>query len=85
MEHKRVKIVSCENKLSFIRAIYETTGKSLLESKNIADLMVRPKFDSVNQFIGYEYGTLLLNESSVTPTQWEKIVSIVNDLKWEYV
>jgi hypothetical protein len=34
----------------------------------------------------YVYGTLLLNESSITPEQWEKIIQYPElEIKWEYV
>lgn len=80
MENKRVKLTNCEAKLHFVKAIMDVTGKSLLESKNIADSVAKPK--GLN---GYEYGTLLLNESSITHEQWEKIVSLCPDVKFEYV
>lgn len=68
MENKRIKLTNCEGKLQFVKAIKEVTGKSLLECKNIADLIAIP-----NGLSGYKYGTLLLNESSITPEQWEEI------------
>ena len=80
MENKRVKLTKCELKLHFVKTIMDVTGKSLLESKNIADSIVKPK--GLN---GYEYGTLLLNESSITPEQWEKIASLCPDVRYEYV
>ena len=58
----------------------DVTGKSLLESKNIADSIVK-----CNGLHYYEYGTLLLNESSITPEQWEKIANLCQDVKFEYV
>ena len=81
MSNKRVKITACESKLRFVKAIMEATGKSLLESKNIADSVMT----IVPGFLKYRHGTLLLNESSITPEQWEKIAQNVPDLKWEYV
>lgn len=80
MENKRIKLTKCESKLHFVKTIMEVTGKSLLESKNIADLIAKPK-----GLHGYEYGTLLLNESSITPEQWEKIANLCPDVKFEYV
>ena len=79
MENKRVKLTNCNGKLQFVKAIKDVTGKSLLESKNIADSVAKSK-----GLHGYEYGTLLLNESSITPEQWEKIVNLCN-VKFEYV
>lgn len=81
MSNKRVKITTCESKLRFVKAIKEATGKSLYESKNIADSVVT----IVPGFLKYRCGTLLLNESSITPEQWEEIAQNVPDLKWEYV
>lgn len=80
MENKRVKLTKCSNILRFVKTIMDATGKSLLESKNIADSIVKPK-----GLDGYEYGTLLLNESSITPEQWEKIANLCPDVKFEYV
>ena len=80
MENKRVKLTNCNAKLQFVKAIKDVTGKSLLESKNIADSIAKPK-----GLHGYEYGTLLLNESSITPEQWEKIVSLCPDVQFVYV
>lgn len=83
MENKRVRLTKCELRLHFVQTIMMVTGKSLLESKNIADSIVNPK-DHV--FSGdYEYGTLLLNESSITPEQWEKIANLCPDVEFEYV
>lgn len=79
MKNKRVKLTNCNGKLQFVKAIKDVTGKSLLESKNIADSVAKSK-----GLHGYEYGTLLLNESSITPEQWEKIVNLC-DVKFEYV
>lgn len=80
MENKRIKLTNCESKLRFVKAIMDVTGKSLLESKNIADSIAKSK-----GLHGYEYGTLLLNESSITPEQWEKIVNLCPDVKFDYV
>ena len=80
MENKRVKLTNCDSKLRFVKAIVDVTGKSLLESKNIADSVAKPK--GLN---GYEYGTLLLNESSITTEQWEKIANLCPDVRFEYV
>lgn len=79
MEHKRVHVYGCPAILQFVKAIKETTGKSLLESKNIVDL-IRVKDDP-----GKLDGTILLNESSITPKQWEKIAKKTKGLEWEYV
>lgn len=81
MENKRVKITNCKNILRFVKAIMDVTGKSLYDSKNIADSIVRPN----GLRSSYEYGTLLLNESSITPEQWEKIANLCPDVKFEYV
>lgn len=79
--NKRVKIISCPAKLQFVKTIVEVTGKSLLEAKNIADSVI-----NYNRYEEkYDYGTLLLNESSITPEQWEEIAKNTPDLKWEYV
>ena len=67
MAHKRVKIIDCPAKLPFVKAIKEATGKSLLEAKNIADSVINYNWHESK----YDYGTLLLNESSITPEQWE--------------
>lgn len=81
MEHKRIKIISCPAKLQFVKAIKEVTHKSLLEAKNIADSVISYNWHADR----YDYGTLLLNESSITPEQWEEIARNTTDLKWEYV
>lgn len=80
MKNKRVKLTKCEAKLHLVKTIKDVTGKSLLESKNIVDSLVKP-----NGLHDYEYGTLLLNESSITPEQWEKIANLCPDVKFEYV
>ena len=80
--NKCVKILDCPTKLSFVKAIKESTGKSLLEAKNIADSVVN--YDRHTD--KYVCGTLLLNESSITPEQWEQIVKYPGlEIKWEYV
>ncbi len=81
MENKRVKLTNCSNKLRFVKAIMDVTGKSLYDSKNIADSIARPN----GLRNSYEYGILLLNESSITPEQWEKIANLCPDVKFEYV
>lgn len=81
MENKRVKITKCGGKLQFVKAIKEVTGKSLLESKNIADILVIP-----NGVSGYNYGTLLLNRASITPEQWDEIAKQCDvEIEFEYV
>ena len=79
MENKRIRLTNCRSKLLFVKAIMDVTHKSLFESKNIADSIAKTK-----GLHGYEYGTLLLNESSITPEQWEKIISLCN-IEFEYV
>lgn len=79
MEHKRVKITNCPEILLFVKAIKESTGKSLLECRNIVDL-IRVKNDPTKL-----NGTLLLNESSITPQEWQEIAKNVETLEWEYV
>lgn len=81
MAHKRVKLIDCPGKLQFVKAIKETTHKSLLEAKNIADSVINYNWHESK----YDYGMLLLNESSITPEQWEEIAKNTPDLKWEYV
>ena len=81
MENKRVKITKCGGKLQLVKAIKEVTGKSLLESKNIADILVIP-----NGVSGYNYGTLLLNRASITPEQWDEIAKRCDiEIEFEYV
>ena len=80
--NKRVKLLDCPGKLQFVKAIKEVTGKSLLEAKNIADTVINYDWHAAK----YVYGTLLLNESSITPEQWEKVIQYPNlEIKWEYV
>ena len=84
--NKCVKILDCQGKLQFVKAIMKSTGKSLLEAKNIADSVVKSYYDEITGKFGYQYGTLLLNESSITPEQWENIVQYPGvEIKWEYV
>lgn len=72
MEHKRVRVNKCHTMLQFVKAIMEVTGKSLFECKKIADT-IRTEIT-------------LLNESSITPQQWEEIVSKEGvSIEWEYV
>lgn len=89
MENKRVKLTKCEGKLQFVKAIMEVTKKSLLESKNIADLMVMLSYDEITGDFKLKFGTILLNESSITPEQWEKITQhpdfIAANVEFEYV
>lgn len=80
MENKRIKLTKCEARLHFVKTIMEVTGKSLFESKNIVDSIVK-----CNGLHDYEYGTLLLNESSITPEQWEEIANLCPDIEFEYV
>lgn len=86
MENKRIKLTKCEGKLQFVKAIMDVTGKSLFECKNIADLIVIPLGDGT---LRYKYGILLLNESSITPEQWEEITQhpyfIAANVEFEYV
>lgn len=84
--HKRVAVFYCPNKLQFVKAIKEFTSKSLLEAKNIADPVIRLHYNDITGKTEHQYGTLLLNESSITPKQWERIVQYPNlEIKWEYV
>lgn len=82
--NKRIKLTNCASKLRLVKAVADVTGKSLLECKNIADLLAIPNGTS-----SYKYGTLLLNESSITPEQWEEITQnpyfIESETKFEYV
>lgn len=84
--NKRVKILDCPTILPFVRAIMESTGKSLFEAKNIADSVVKHHYNEITGKSEYQYGTLLLNESSITTEQWEKVIQHPNlEIKWEYV
>ena len=75
--HKIVRLTKCTALLWFVKAIKENTGKSLYESKNIANALWKD---------GKQSGTLLLNESSITVEQWEAIAQQAgNDITWEYV
>lgn len=89
MENKRIKITKCERRLQLVKAIKEVTGKPLVECKNITDLLVIPKYNKVTGAYYYEYGTLLLNESSITPEQWEEITRHPSfkdaEVEFEYV
>lgn len=79
--NKRVKIIACPAKLQFVKAIYEATSKSLYEAKKIADSVVNYDYFEDK----YVCGILLLNESSITPEQWEEITKNCSELKWEYI
>ena len=80
---KIVKLKKCESKLIFVKTLQKVTRKSLLECKNIADSVMKCKY---NGEPGYEYGVLLLNESSITQEQWESVANAMKDeLKWEYI
>lgn len=84
--NKIVKIKKCTFKLTFVKAIKDVTKKSLLECKNIADSVMKSKYAASTGTSYYEYGTLLLNESSITVEQWEKIAEAMDsDLEWEYI
>lgn len=77
--HKVVRVKRCDSKLQFVKAIKTVTNKSLLESKNIADSLI--------DCHGRSNGVILLNESSITPSEWEEIAatSLNYGLEWEYV
>ena len=83
--NKIVKVTNCNGKLQFVKAIMNNTSKSLYESKCIADSLIMPKSGGGMKSVG----TLLLNESSITPEQWEAIVKQCNtnstELEWHYV
>lgn len=84
MEHKRVKVTKCSSKLLLVKRVQQHTRKSLYEAKCIVDQIV-PSYGSHQ-----EPGVLLLNESSITPEQWEHIVEDYQKyahevLEWEYV
>lgn len=84
--NKRVKILDCPRKIPFVKAIEACTGKSLLEAKNIADSVIRLHYNDITGKTEHQYGTLLLNESSITPEQWEEIIQYPEvEIKWEYV
>lgn len=84
MERKRVKVTKCSSKLLLIKCVKQRTRKSLYETKCIVDQIVPS--DSHQ-----EPGVLLLNESSITPEQWEHIVEDYQKkhanegLEWYYV
>lgn len=82
--NKVVKVTKCEAKLQFVKHIKEVTHKNLHEVKCIADSLIAWK-DGEQKSVG----TLLLNESSITPEQWEEIVKrcerSVAGLEWNYV
>lgn len=88
--NKIVKIKKCPSFLLFVKAIKEATGKSLLESRNIASSVAKPVVR--NGEVHHEYGVLLLNESSITQRQWLSISDFMDSHKidnlkfeWEYV
>lgn len=80
--NKTVKVTNCSGKLMFVKAIVNNTNKSLYEAKCIADSLTMPSPTGMKS-------VLLLNESSITPEQWEAIVKQCDEtnvgLKWEYV
>ena len=74
--HKVVRVTKCGAYLLFVKNVKEQAKKSLYEAKNIVDSLIHSE----------SAGTLLLNESSITVKQWEKIVKLMKDeLEWEYV
>ena len=74
--HKVIRITKCSAYLFFVKCVKDEAKKSLIEAKNIVDSLVKNE----------PAGTLLLNESSITVKQWEKIVKLMkDDLEWEYV
>lgn len=87
--NKIVKVTNCNRKLQFVKAIINNTSKSLYESKCIADSLIMPDRDYYSNGGMKSVGTLLLNESSITPEQWEAIVEQCNtdgtELEWSYV
>lgn len=82
--NKIVKVTNCNRKLRFAKAIMDNTKKSLYESACIVNSLITSNSGEMKSV-----GTLLLNESSITPEQWETIVEECNaenvGLKWEYV
>lgn len=82
---KIVKVTNCNEMLSFVKAVKDNTNKSLRECKCIIDNLVAFNLAEGTRSVG----TLLLNESSITPEQWEAIVKQCDEtnvgLKWEYV
>lgn len=74
--HKIVRVTKCGSYLFFVKCVKDESKKSLYEAKNIVDSLLKSE----------PTGTLLLNESSITVKQWEKIVKLMkDDLEWEYV
>lgn len=74
--HKIVRVTKCSAYLFFVKCVKEQSHKSLIEAKNIVDSLLKNE----------PAATLLLNESSITVKQWEKIVKLMkDDLEWEYV
>jgi len=86
--NKIVKVTNCNAKLKFVKAIMNNTNKSVYESKCIADSLIMPDQDYYSNGGMKSVGTLLLNESSITPEQWEAIVEQCNAenvrLEWHY-
>lgn len=73
--HKRVKLISCHNMLLFIKTMHKVTRLPLANCKCI--------YDSLRKG-----GIILLNESSITPEQWEIVAGKVSkecEFKYEYV
>ena len=89
MENKRIKLTKCKGKLHLVKAIMDVTKKSLFESKNIADVMAMPSYNKITGTYEYKLGVLLLNESSITPDQWEEITRHPDftkaDVEFEYI
>jgi len=82
--HKRILVTHCNSKLLLVKCIVQNTKKSLFEAKSIADTLMGTD-NKCN-------GTLLLNESSMTPEQWEAVVtqydnteSCNDHIEWNYV
>lgn len=82
--NKIVKVTKCKAKLQFVKHIKEVTKKGLYEAKCITDSLITWKDGEQ-----ISVGTLLLNESSITPEQWEEIVKRCEEndagLEWNYV
>lgn len=82
-----IRITHCSYKLLLVKKVAEVTKKPLLECKNIIDSVIRVNNNPSHRMNNYLYGTLCLNESSITPKQWQVIASSFKntDLDWEYV
>lgn len=81
---KRIILTHCESKIQLVKCIMNNAKKNISEAKSIADTLF-----GINNRCG---GTLLLNESSITPEQWEAIVteydndeSCNDHIEWNYV